>query len=72
MSGQKQELNNLRQHGTFAGQESILDLSRRLGINILVTISSDVYNQDIMTLATRFLGFILVWTRVRVNIINHN
>lgn len=63
----QQELNNLRQLGTFAGQESILALSRRLGINVLVTVGGDVDNQDIVTLEHDFSNSVsrihLVWTR---------
>lgn len=50
----QQELNTHRQLGTFAGQESILALSIRLGINGLVTAGNDVDNQDIVTLEHAF------------------
>lgn len=63
----QQELNNFRQLGTFAGQESILALSRRLGINVLVTFGGDVDNQDIVTLEHDVSNSVsrihLVWTR---------
>lgn len=60
-------LNNLRQLGTFAGQESILALSRVLNLNILVTIGGDSQNPVVNTLEHNFhnSGNIihLVWTR---------
>ena len=61
------ELNNLRTLGTFAGQESILALSRYFSINILVTVGGDEDNQDVITLEHDFGNFDsrihLVWTR---------
>lgn len=48
------EFNNHRHIGTFCGQESILALSIRLGINGLVTAGNDVDNQDIVTLEHAF------------------
>lgn len=63
----QRELNQLRQLGTFAGQESILALSRLFNINILVTVGGDVENPNVVTLEHNFRNsesqINLVWTR---------
>ncbi|XP_062571709.1 uncharacterized protein LOC134233700 [Saccostrea cucullata] len=60
-------LNNLRQLGTFAGQESIVALSRVLGLNILVTIGGDSQSPEVRTLEHNCQNsdniIHLVWTR---------
>lgn len=67
-------LNNLRQLGTFARQESILALSRVLNLNILVTIGGDSQNPVVNTLEHNFHNsdniIHLVWTRAGVGIMN--
>ena len=59
-------LTSLRQPGTFAGQESILAMSRVLSINILVTIGGDCQNPEARTLEHNFANspnmIHLVWT----------
>lgn len=47
------ELNHTRTLGTFAGQDSILALSRYFGINILLTVGGEE-NQDVITLKHEF------------------
>lgn len=63
------ELNQLRQLGTFAGQESSLALSWLFNINILVTVGGDVENPNVVTLEHNFRNsesqIHLVWTRGR-------
>ncbi|XP_048735607.2 uncharacterized protein LOC125651055 [Ostrea edulis] len=63
----QQELNNLRQLGTFAGQESILAMSRHFGINLLVTVGGDQDNPEVVTLEHDFGNsnsrIHLIWTR---------
>nr|XP_022334767.1 uncharacterized protein LOC111131491 [Crassostrea virginica] len=60
-------LTSLSTPGTFAGQESILALSRVLSINILVTIGGDSQNPEVRTLEHNFANspnmIHLVWTR---------
>ena len=60
-------LNDLGQLGTFAGQESILALSRVFNLNILVTIGGDAQNPEVNTLEHNFQNsdhiIHLVWTR---------
>ncbi|XP_061184345.1 uncharacterized protein LOC133192343 [Saccostrea echinata] len=61
------ELNNLRQFGTYAGQECILALSRHFHINILVTFGGDIDNPNVVTHEHNFgqsdSQIHLVWTR---------
>lgn len=63
----QQELNNLRQLGTFAGQESILAISRHFGMNLLVTVGGDHDNEEVVTLEHDFgnsnTRIHLIWTR---------
>lgn len=63
----QRELNQLRQLGTFAGQESILALSRLFNITILLTVGGDVENPNVVTLEHNFHNsesqIHLVWTR---------
>ena len=60
-------LASLRQPGSFAGQESILALSKVLSINILVTIGGDSQNPQVKTLEHNLAQspniVHLVWTR---------
>ncbi|XP_062599776.1 uncharacterized protein LOC134261354 isoform X2 [Saccostrea cucullata] len=63
----QQELRNLRQLGTFAGQESIFALSRYFGVNILVTVGGDLDHPEVATLEHDFGNsnsrIHLIWTR---------